>query len=176
MSAPLSDAHGYELVRVATKWKLPVDLQKLIWADVTGRYHRRHGRWGSFGLPVIEKAHVVIQTAARRMLAIIKARLNGQLPNTRWIWDDFVGRRLDYARSVRLPKDMRQYGYDRRAPLQCRGYAGYDHSGYDRYMANHARDPARYPVGPPRDSGSSTWTSYPSYQDLIRLRVGYDWY
>ena len=74
MSAPLSDAHGYELVRVATKWKLPVDLQKLIWADVTGRYHRRHGRWGQFGLPVIEKAHVVIQTAARRMLGLIKAR------------------------------------------------------------------------------------------------------
>ena len=118
MSAPLSDAHGYELVRVATKWKLPVDLQKLIWADVTGRYHRRHGRWGQFGLPVIEKAHVVVQTAARRMLAIIKARLNGQ--SIGWRWSEFVGRRLDYARSVRLPKDMRQYGYDRRAPLQCR--------------------------------------------------------
>ena len=96
MSAPLSDAHGYELVRVATKWKLPVDLQKLIWADVTGRYHRRHGRWGQFGLPVIEKAHVVVQTAARRMLAIIKARLNGQ--SIGWRWSEFVGRRLDYAR------------------------------------------------------------------------------
>ena len=108
MSAPLSDAHGYELVRVATKWKLPVDLQKLIWADVTGRYHRRHGRWGSFGLPVIEKAHVVIQTAARRMLAIIEARWNGP----RWIFHEFVGRRLDYAQSIRLPKDMRQFGYD----------------------------------------------------------------
>jgi len=172
MSAPLSDAHGYELVRVATKWKLPVDLQKLIWADVTGRYHRRHGRWGSFGLPVIEKAHVVIQTAARRMLAIIKARWNGP----RWIWDEFVGRRLDYAQSARLPKDMRQFGYDRRAPLQMRGYAGYDHSGYDRYMANHARDPARYPVGPPPDSRGGLQHSYPTLQDLIRLRVGYDWY
>ena len=59
MSAPLSDSQGYQLVRVGKKWKLPVDLQKLIWADVTGRYHRRHGRWGQFGLPVIEKAHVV---------------------------------------------------------------------------------------------------------------------
>ena len=60
MSAPLSDAQGYQLVRVGKKWQLPVDLQKLIWADVTGRYHRRHGRWGSFGLPVIEKAHLVL--------------------------------------------------------------------------------------------------------------------
>ena len=171
MSAPLSDTHGYELVRVATKWKLPVDLQKLIWADVTGRYHRRHGRWGQFGLPVIEKAHVVVQTAARRMLAIIKARWNGP----RWIFHEFVGRRLDYARSVRLPKDMRQFGYDRRAPLQMRGYTGYDHSGYDRYMANHARDPAKYPVGPPPDSRGGH--SYPTtLQDLMRLRVGYDWY
>ena len=107
MSAPLSDAHGYELVRVATKWKLPVDLQKLIWADVTGRYHRRHGRWGQFGLPVIEKAHVVIQTAARRMLGLIKARFGRG--TTGWRWSEFVGRRLDYARSVRLPKDMRRY-------------------------------------------------------------------
>ena len=173
MSAPLSDAQGYELVRVATQWKLPVDLQKLIWADVTGRYHRRHGRWGSFGLPVIEKAHVVIQTAARRMLGLIKARFGRG--TTGWRWSDFVGRRLDYARSVRLPKDMRQYGYDRRAPLQCRGYAGYDHSGYDRYMANHARDPAKYPVGPPPDSRGGH--SYPTtLQDLMRLRVGYDWY
>ena len=99
---------------------------------------------------MIEKAHVVIQTAARRMLGLIKARFGRG--TTGWRWSDFVGRRLDYARSVRLPKDMRQYGYDRRAPLQMRGYAGYNHSGYDRYMANHARDPARYPVGPPRDS------------------------
>ena len=167
MSAPLSDAQGYELVRIATQWKLPVDLQKLIWADVTGRYHRRHGRWGQFGLSVIEKAHVVVQTAARRMLAIIKARLNGQ--SIGWRWSEFVGRRLDYARSVRLPKDMRRYGYDRRAPLQCRGYAGYDHSGYDRYMANHARDPAKYPVGPPPDSRGGH--SYPTtLQDLIRLQ------
>ena len=113
MSAPLSDAQGYELVRIATQWKLPVDLQKLIWADVTGRYHRRHGRWGSFGLPVIEKAHVVIQTAARRMLGLIKARFGRG--TTGWRWSEFVGRRLDYARSVRLPKDMRRYGYDRRA-------------------------------------------------------------
>ena len=172
MSAPLSDSQGYQLVRVGKKWKLPVDLQKLIWADVTGRYHRRHGRWGQFGLPVIEKAHVVVQTAARRMLAIIKARWNGP----RWIFHEFVGRRLDYARSVRLPKDMRRYGYDRRAPLQLRGYAGYDHSGYDRYMANHARDPAKYPVGPPPDSRGGLQHSYPTLQDLIRLRVGYDWY
>ena len=59
MSAPLSDTQGYELVRVGKKFGLPVDMQKLIWADVTGRYHRRHGRWGEFGLSVIEKAHVV---------------------------------------------------------------------------------------------------------------------
>ena len=103
MSAPLSDSQGYQLVRVGKKWKLPVDLQKLIWADVTGRYHRRHGRWGQFGLPVIEKAHVVVQTAARRMLAIIKARLNGQLSDVvgRRLWTDFVGRRLDYMKVLR---------------------------------------------------------------------------
>ena len=136
MSAPLSDAHGYELVRVATKWKLPVDLHKLIWADVTGRYHRRHGRWGQFGLPVIEKAHVVIQTAARRMLGLIKARFGRG--TTGWRWSDFVGRRLDYARSVRLPKDMRQYGYDRRAPIRVRAKAILEPLSSPRRQRRHA--------------------------------------
>ena len=140
-----------------------VDLQKLIWTDVTGRYHRRHGsRRTTHGLSAIEKAHVVLQTAARRMLAIIKVRWNGP----RWIFHEFVGRRLAYSKSIRIPKDMRRYGYDRAAPLQMRGYAGYDHSGYDRYMANHARDPARYPVGPPANNRYRN--SYPTYQELMQ--------
>ena len=76
MSAPLSNTQGYELVRVGKRFGLPVDLQKLIWADVTGRYHRRHGRWGEFGLSVIEKAHIIIQTHLRRMLTILRVRMD----------------------------------------------------------------------------------------------------
>ena len=145
MSAPLSNAQGFELVLLGKKWKLPVDLQKHIWTDVTSKYHRRHGsRRTTHGLSRIEKAHVDIQTAARRLLQIIKARWNGP----RWIWHGFVGRRLDYARSVRLPKDMRRIGYDGSNPpwLRDGNHPEYNFSHYDNYMAKNARDPARYPV------------------------------
>ena len=60
----LSTEQGYELARVGTKMGLPVDLQRLIWADVTKNYYSR----GS----VIDRAALALQVAWRRFLAIIK--------------------------------------------------------------------------------------------------------
>jgi len=142
MSAPLSDAHGYELVRVATKWKLPVDLQKLIWADVTGRYHRRHGRWGEFGLSVIEKAHVVIQTAARRMLTILRVRSDWGGGPTRRVPHIFHNG-VEGIRSVRNPRTNEVFSrlYDARSRY---GY------GINNEMGNLARGIERTSLGSPR--------------------------
>ena len=60
----LSTEQGYELARVGTKMGLPVDLQRLIWADVTKNYYSR----GS----VIDRAATVLQVAVTRFLAILK--------------------------------------------------------------------------------------------------------
>ena len=59
----LSSKQGYELARVGTKMGLPVDLQRLIWADVTKNYYSR----GS----VIDRAALVLQVAWRRLRAIL---------------------------------------------------------------------------------------------------------
>ena len=59
----LSRKQGYELARVGTKMGLPVELQRLIWADVTKNYYSR----GS----VIERAALVLQVAWRRLRAIL---------------------------------------------------------------------------------------------------------
>ena len=59
----LSSKQGYELARVGTKMGLPVDLQRLIWADVTENYYSR----GS----VIDRAALVLQVAWRRLRAIL---------------------------------------------------------------------------------------------------------
>ena len=59
----LSPKQGYELARVGTKMGLPVDLQRLIWADVTKNYYSR----GS----VIDRAALVLQVAWRRLRAIL---------------------------------------------------------------------------------------------------------
>eukprot|EP00964_Phaeocystis_antarctica_P087097 scaffold55222_cov54-Phaeocystis_antarctica.AAC.1 len=40
-SRRLSSEQGYELARVGTKMGLPVELQRLIWADVTKNYYSR---------------------------------------------------------------------------------------------------------------------------------------
>ena len=60
----LSSEQGYELVRVGNKMGLPVELQRLIWADVRENYYSR----GS----VIDRAATVLQVALSRFLAIIK--------------------------------------------------------------------------------------------------------
>ena len=57
--APLSNKQGYELARIATNRGLPVDLQRLIWADVTKNYYLR----GS----VTERAATLLQAAWRRL-------------------------------------------------------------------------------------------------------------
>ena len=57
--APLSNKQGYELARIGTKWELPVELQRLIWADVTKNYYLR----GS----VTERAATLLQAAWRRL-------------------------------------------------------------------------------------------------------------
>ena len=59
----LSSEQGYELARVGTKMGLPVELQRLIWADVTKAYYSR----GS----VFDRAATVLQVAFRRLKAII---------------------------------------------------------------------------------------------------------
>ena len=59
----LSSKQGYELARVGTKMGLPVELQRLIWADVTKNYYSR----GS----VIDRAALVLQVAWRRLRAIL---------------------------------------------------------------------------------------------------------
>ena len=66
----LSSEQGYELARVGTKMGLPVDLQRLIWADVTENYYSR----GS----VIDRAALVLQVAWRR-LRVILANLDRQI-------------------------------------------------------------------------------------------------
>ena len=69
----LSRKQGYELARVGTKMGLPVELQRLIWADVTKNYYSR----GS----VIDRAALVLQVAWRRLRAILA------IPNrVVWIW------------------------------------------------------------------------------------------
>ena len=146
MSAPLSDAQGYQLVRVGKKWQLPVDLQKLIWADVTGRYHRRHGRWGEFGLSVIEKAHVVIQTAARRMLTILRVRMDwGGGPTRRvpHIFDNGTPNGIEGIRFVRNRTTNKVFSrlYDARSRY---GY------GINNEMGNLARGIERTSLGSPR--------------------------
>ena len=60
--APLSNHQGYELARIGTKRGLPVDLQRLIWADVTKNYYLR----GS----VTERAATLLLAAWRRLRAI----------------------------------------------------------------------------------------------------------
>ena len=57
--APLSNKQGYELARIGTKRGLPVELQRLIWADVTKNYYLR----GS----VTERAATLLQAALRRV-------------------------------------------------------------------------------------------------------------
>ena len=64
----LSTEQGYELARVGTKMGLPVDLQRLIWADVTKNYYSR----GS----VIERAALALQVAVRRLQAIVGGYTN----------------------------------------------------------------------------------------------------
>ena len=66
----LSSKQGYELARVGTKMGLPVELQRLIWADVTKNYYSR----GS----VIDRAALVLQVAWRR-LRVILANLDRQI-------------------------------------------------------------------------------------------------
>jgi len=61
--APLSNKQGYELARIATKRGLPVDLQRLIWADVTKNYYLR----GS----VTERAATLLQAAWRRLGTVL---------------------------------------------------------------------------------------------------------
>ena len=70
--APLSSKQGYELARVGTKTGLPVELQRLIWADVTKNYYSR----GS----VIDRAANVLQAAVRRLQAIV-----GGTHNLNWV-------------------------------------------------------------------------------------------
>ena len=60
--APLSNKQGYELARIATNRRLPVELQRQIWADVTKNYYLR----GS----VTERAAMLLQAAWRRLRAI----------------------------------------------------------------------------------------------------------
>ena len=55
------------MARVGTKMGLPVELQRLIWADVTENYYLR----GS----VIDRAATVLQKALARFLAIEFQRL-----------------------------------------------------------------------------------------------------
>jgi hypothetical protein len=62
--APLSNHQGYVLTRVATKWGLSVDLQRLIWGDVTKSYYLR----GS----VTERAAMLLQKYWRRLRAIFR--------------------------------------------------------------------------------------------------------
>jgi hypothetical protein len=57
--APLSNKQGYELARIGTERGLPVELQRLIWADVTKNYYLR----GS----VTERAATLLQAAWRRL-------------------------------------------------------------------------------------------------------------
>ena len=57
--APLSNKQGYELARIGTERGLPVELQRLIWADVTKNYYLR----GS----VTERAATLLQAALRRV-------------------------------------------------------------------------------------------------------------
>ena len=57
--APLSNKQGYELARIATNRRLPVELQRQIWADVTKNYYLR----GS----VTERAATLLQAAWRRL-------------------------------------------------------------------------------------------------------------
>ena len=64
--APLSNKQGYELARIGTKWELPVELQRLIWADVTKNYYLR----GS----VTERAATLLQAAWRRLGTIVFGR------------------------------------------------------------------------------------------------------
>ena len=62
--APLSNHQGYELARIGTKRGLPVELQRLIWADVTKNYYLR----GS----VTERAAMLLQKYWRRLRAIFR--------------------------------------------------------------------------------------------------------
>ena len=64
--APLSNKQGYELARIGTKRGLPVDLQRLIWADVTKNFYLR----GS----VTERAATLLQAAWRRLGTIVFGR------------------------------------------------------------------------------------------------------
>ena len=73
----LSSEQGYELARVGTKMGLPVDLQRLIWADVTENYYSR----GS----VIDRAARVLQVAWCRLRAIIRRAPNDTyVPTVGW--------------------------------------------------------------------------------------------
>ena len=58
----LSSEQGYELARVSNKMGLPVELRRLIWADVTKNYYSR----GSLR----DRAASVLQAAWRRLMAI----------------------------------------------------------------------------------------------------------
>ena len=68
----LSSEQGYELARVGNKMGLPVELQRLIWADVRENYYSR----GS----VIDRAATVLQVALSRVLAILNLDRNPNFP------------------------------------------------------------------------------------------------
>ena len=75
-SRRLSSEQGYELARVGTRMGLPVDLQRLIWADVTKNYYSR----GS----VIDRAALVLQVAWRRLRAILSYSPYRKLVSINW--------------------------------------------------------------------------------------------
>jgi len=85
---PLSNKQGYELARIGTKHGLSVDLQRLIWADVTKNYYLR----GS----VTERAATLLQAAWRRLYAIFGMQDSRRL-NT--VWQTGSGGPYYFARS-----------------------------------------------------------------------------
>ena len=92
----LSSEQGYELVRVGNKMGLPVELQRLIWADVRENYYSR----GS----VIDRAATVLQVALRRVLAIIKLDRNfpiyDQGPDLSYLYPRAETRFLSYQKRM----------------------------------------------------------------------------
>ena len=96
--APLSSEQGYVLALHWPKFGLPVDLQRLIWADVKNNYYRRLG-------DTLDPAYWarVLQASWRRLRAIINhSSTLYELNTSRERYDDYRNRATRYEQRKRL--------------------------------------------------------------------------
>ena len=122
--APLSNKQGYELARIGTKHGLSVDLQRLIWADVTKNYNLR-------GVGA-DRPATLIQKYWRRMRKATQALPGRVAHSARTTWGIAARRmRVWYARDV-----YKRYNHNRVALLMMPASDRAGNSGYDRALRN----------------------------------------